>query len=75
MYNATAGRCDYCQEDRDEYVRQLPREGKGNAAILSSFGKRYMCVRGPYRTEFRIAINYCPMCGRKLARSEDNAAD
>ena len=63
----TMEKCDYCREDRDGYVCQLPRDGIGNAFIrLSPFYGPLIEVSGPKKTKFKIKIKFCPMCGREL---------
>ena len=61
--------CPYCHADRDGYVQLLPREGIGNASIQwhhPAFGGWMLHFSGKYRTEAKIRINFCPMCGREL---------
>lgn len=61
--------CQYCHTDRDGFVQELPRTGIGRAAIHwhhPAFGGWTLHFYGPNRTEAKIKINFCPMCGRKL---------
>jgi hypothetical protein len=61
--------CPYCHTDRDGYTQGLPREGNGNAFIWHHppiFGGWLLRFSGKYRTEAKVKINFCPMCGRKL---------
>jgi DNA-directed RNA polymerase subunit RPC12/RpoP len=60
--------CPYCHTDCDGYAQFLPRAGIGNAHIWhESFDGRWILhFSGKYRTEAKININFCPMCGREL---------
>lgn len=60
--------CDYCHEDREGYVRFLPREGTGRASIHRDgfCHDTRLEISGPNRTRISIKIKFCPMCGRKL---------
>lgn len=63
-------RCEYCEEDADGYKRFLPkyRNAKGMKAHLISepVCGTYLHVSGINYNRCSFAINYCPMCGRKL---------
>ena len=61
--------CTYCHTDRDGYTQGLPREGIGRAFIWHHppiHGGWILHFSGKYRTEAKIKINFCPMCGREL---------
>ena len=58
--------CNYCQTDKDGYVRPLDKNG-------------HMYI-WPYNSQLRIRyygqslgveVKYCPMCGRKLREEEE----
>ena len=59
--------CEYCHEDSDGYV--LSVEKNGHAYIQN--GKLALRANGWWG---ECAINYCPMCGRKL-RGDKHEAD
>lgn len=66
--------CRYCHKDCDGYVQNLPREGDGKAFIYyhhPTNGGWTLHVSSKYRTEVRIKIDFCPMCGRKLKENDD----
>lgn len=63
-------RCDYCTEDRDGYIRFLPRQGIGNAIIERFAGSCSIKISGQHKTGFRVKINYCPICGKKLCEAK-----
>lgn len=68
--------CPYCHTDRDGYTVHLPKVGIGQALIYKHpniFGGWLLHVRGLYRSEMKIQIKFCPMCGRKLKEAEDDA--
>lgn len=56
--------CEYCHEDSDGYVLSI--EKNGHAYIQN--GKLALRANGWWG---ECAINFCPMCGRKL-RGEEN---
>lgn len=58
--------CEYCNFDRDGYIRLLPRKGKGTAAVFPRREGTRLLVTGPFKTQVSIPINYCPICGREL---------
>lgn len=51
--------CEYCQEDRDGYVRGLDKHGHyyihNGELRLKRYGQKDV-----------VKINFCPMCGRQL---------
>lgn len=51
--------CEYCQEDREGYVRGLDKQGHyyihNDELKLQRYGKKDT-----------VKINFCPMCGRQL---------
>ena len=56
--------CEYCQPDADGWVK--PIEKNGHAYIYRGMFGRWelnIKLRGDRR---ECAINYCPMCGRRL---------
>lgn len=61
--------CDYCDGDRDDYVRLLPKFSKGFNAFVSKHNvdKPQLVVTAPYM-EGIFLIHYCPMCGKKLIK-------
>ena len=59
--------CEYCCEDSDGYVLSI--EKNGHAYIQN--GKLALRAKGWWG---ECAINFCPMCGRKL-RGEENETD
>ena len=70
--------CPYCHTDRDGYAQGLPREGIGRAFIWHHHplhGGWILHFSGKYRTEAKIKINFCPMCGRKLKDGDGNEID
>ena len=63
MNNVNNG-CDYCSTDADGWVK--PIEKNGHAYIYRGMFGRWelnIKLRGDRR---ECAINYCPMCGRRL---------
>lgn len=54
--------CEFCHEDREGFMRYLPREGTGNAHVRGAAIE----VSGPHHTRLTIPIDFCPKCGRKL---------
>ena len=61
--------CVYCDDDRDDFVKPLPKLKKGFNAFISKvghFGQPYIAITGKYYGKGEFAINYCPMCGKKL---------
>ena len=56
--------CEYCHEDSDGYVLSI--EKNGHAYIQN--GKLILRANG-WRGE--CAINFCPMCGRKLRGEQE----
>lgn len=60
--------CLYCDGDRDDYVKFLPKANTGfNASIHKAMNEARLVVTGEYRKGV-FRINYCPMCGKKLVR-------
>ena len=63
--------CVYCDGDSDDYVSYLPKLKKGFNAFISKvghFGQPHIVVTGKYREQGEFAINFCPMCGKKLVK-------
>ena len=60
-------RCIYCQEDLDGYVS--PLEKNNHVCITRRFGIQELTVEFD-RKVYHCAINYCPVCGRKLNERE-----
>ena len=60
--------CEYCHTDKDGYIK--PLEKNGHAYLYpSAYGyKLYVTSLRGDRKE--CAVNYCPMCGRKLRESD-----
>lgn len=59
--------CEYCEEDKDGYVKFLPKCVRGfNAYIYKSMNTPRLTIRGAYSKEGIFNINFCPMCGKKL---------
>ena len=62
--------CEYCEEDKDGYVKFLPKCVKGfNAYIYKTrmnTSRSFLTIRGAYSKEGIFNINFCPMCGKKL---------
>ena len=58
-------RCEYCMEDSDGYVSVLDKNG--HAMITKDFPNKnpILWIRA-FGKQWEIAINYCPICGRKL---------
>ena len=56
--------CEYCHEDLEGYVKSI--EKNGHAYIQN--GKLALRANGWWG---ECAINYCPMCGRKLRGEEE----
>lgn len=57
------GRCEYCNEDSDGYVK--PLEKNGHAFVWFGMNGWVLNLRAKgWRNE--VKINYCPMCGRRL---------
>lgn len=63
--------CEYCHPDLDDYIRLLPRKGKGTAAIYPSNHGSRLVVSGPFNTKLSIPIKYCPICGRELEGEQE----
>lgn len=59
--------CDYCEADRDGYVKFLPKVLKGfNASIhKGSMNEARLFISGA-RQKGSFNIKFCPMCGKKL---------
>ena len=56
--------CEYCHEDSDGYVLSI--EKNGHAYIQN--GKLALRANGWWG---ECAINFCPMCGRKLRGEQE----
>ena len=62
--------CKYCEGDLYDYVSYLPKMKKGFNAFVCTvghFGQPHIVVTAP-RGYGEFAINYCPMCGKKLIK-------
>ena len=57
--------CPFCHEDRDGYI--IPIEKNCHAFI--EYPDKLMLKFGKERRE--CLINFCPMCGRKLAEEKN----
>lgn len=67
--------CPYCHTDRDGFVQNLPREGKGKVCIWHHapiHGGWVIRFSGKYYTDAKVKINFCPICGRELKENEDD---
>lgn len=51
--------CEYCQEDKDGYVRGLDKQGRYYIHNCELILKRY-------GQKNNVKINFCPVCGRRL---------
>lgn len=55
--------CEYCELDKDECVK--PFDKHAHAYLYPTMGEwRLIFKYATYKKS--LAINYCPMCGRKL---------
>jgi hypothetical protein len=65
--------CRYCDGDRDDFVKPLPKLRTGFNAFISKvghFSQPHIVITGKYYGQGEFAINYCPMCGKKLIKGE-----
>ena len=60
--------CEYCHTDREGYIKPLEKNCHAYLYCLADGWKLYVKLRGDKR---ECAINYCPMCGRKLKEDSD----
>lgn len=62
------GNCEYCDGDRDDFVKELPKANKGFNGYVWKYGMDaphlVFTAKGHHKCVFNI--NYCPMCGKKL---------
>ena len=61
--------CKYCEGDIDGWFSNLPKKEpcKGSAVVCESREDACLVISLPYQNRLSYSINYCPMCGRKLA--------
>ena len=57
------GRCDYCNEDSDGYVKPLEKNGHAFVRFGMSGWELSLKANGWHGS---AKIRYCPMCGRDL---------
>ena len=57
--------CNYCEYDRDDYIRAIEKHGH----IVLQPETAELRIRY-YGNRSYVSINYCPMCGRNLKESD-----
>ena len=59
------GRCDYCNEDSDGYVKPIERNGHAFIRFGMNGWELELKANGWHGS---AKIRYCPMCGRRLKK-------
>lgn len=59
-------RCPYCTEDSEGYVAALDKNGHVHIFRSSMLDNRHVLDVRYYGRVWEIAINFCPICGRKF---------
>lgn len=61
--------CDYCETDRDDYVKPLDKNG--HLFICYGGMEQVVLYLSANRWHGSVPINYCPICGRNLRKRKD----
>lgn len=59
-------KCEYCNEDFDGYYKPLDKNA--HVCVFDKLYEKVLDINW-YGHKMKIDINFCPMCGRDLRRS------